>query len=225
MILILHLMNSPRFRPISLSPSPRGGFTLIELLIVIAIIAILTTLMIPAVSRFQQGAWQTGCVNTMRQLLVATQNLANDNDGKYPWMSYPAWGNGGPDMKGVLKPYTGTNAMNSSWVGPGLRCPAAAKNKKQWIWNDWWWPHYRYNEWYAKNTLPQYKYSDSVLYFDTCWPNWNPTTYAHYPGNNASLNVGYVDGHVARMPQTEFAKDNAGSESAWPLLRKGWVDP
>ena len=207
------------------------AFSLIELLVVVAIIAVLAAMIFPAISRMQQSAWEAGCLSNIRQLLVSTQLLATDNGGKFPWMGYPAWAPpGAPNMKTILKPYTGTNKQNSDWVGPGLLCPAAMHNNKQPMWvTNRWWPHYRYNEWYATNSLPQYKYSDAVLFFDVTFNDWDPSVCAHFPGPQARVNIGYADGHVASMPQTTYKKvgkstnPTNSSDYEADLYKNGWI--
>src|SRR6267142_2009658 len=57
-----------------------GGFTLIELLVVIAIIGLLASLLLPAISRAKAKAYNTVCVNQLRQLGTATRLYAEDND-------------------------------------------------------------------------------------------------------------------------------------------------
>ena len=57
------------------------AFTLIELLVVIAIIAILAALLLPALSAAKQRAKSAGCLNNMKQIILATKLYLDDNRG------------------------------------------------------------------------------------------------------------------------------------------------
>ena len=61
--------------------SLRRGFTLIELLVVISIIAILIALLLPALSAARQAAEVTLCSSNERQIALAIQDYANENNG------------------------------------------------------------------------------------------------------------------------------------------------
>src|ERR1700683_2698299 len=80
----------------------KRGFTLVELLVVIGIIALLISILLPALSKAMRAANVIACASNMRQLGQYMFMYANDNKGTLP-----------PIVEGCLDNGSGTGPNNS----------------------------------------------------------------------------------------------------------------
>jgi prepilin-type N-terminal cleavage/methylation domain-containing protein len=90
----------------------RRGFTLIELLVIIAIIALLMALLLPAVQRVREAANRIQCASNMRQMAIAQHNHNND----YGKLAVNRTGGNNMGWHAFLLPYIEADAVARSAV-------------------------------------------------------------------------------------------------------------
>jgi prepilin-type N-terminal cleavage/methylation domain-containing protein/prepilin-type processing-associated H-X9-DG protein len=113
------------------------GFSLVELLVVIGIIALLLSILMPALAKARASARNVQCLSNLRQIGAGFQTYANINQGWWPkaagtaknpnlfWSCsyiYPLIYNGVTPANGSYP-----DRVNEAWVqGSIFECPAAA---------------------------------------------------------------------------------------------------
>lgn len=101
----------------------RSAFSLIELLVSISIIAVLASLLLPALGTVKRAAQSIRCGGNLRQMAMAVLGYAQDNDGYL--VSYRI---GGVLWHDSLAPYaeadTASGSLNMNGSSVFLGCPA-----------------------------------------------------------------------------------------------------
>jgi prepilin-type N-terminal cleavage/methylation domain-containing protein/prepilin-type processing-associated H-X9-DG protein len=139
----------------------RSGFTLVELLVVIGIIALLVSILLPALNTAREQAQRTACLSNLRSLGQAVAIYQAESKGVFPPLSTWAAGTFGGNR------YREANLWIMLKVTPGSKvaaCPTALVNRQP--------PTYTS----AQRDLYSYKYNWYVAGAET-----NPIVAPHLP--------------------------------------------
>jgi prepilin-type processing-associated H-X9-DG protein len=94
------------------------------LLVVIAIIAVLAALLLPALARAKESARSIQCLSQMRQLGMAVQMYADENSEEFPRSQHSAFTHGQLTWGRALAPQLGGDTMTWTNLLLGVyRCP------------------------------------------------------------------------------------------------------
>jgi prepilin-type processing-associated H-X9-DG protein/prepilin-type N-terminal cleavage/methylation domain-containing protein len=205
----------------------RMGFTLVELLVVIGIVALLISILLPALNRARESAKQVACMSNLRQLSYLLQQYANDYHDFMPCVA----------SSELIDPFWNQKisryAFKTIQIGEGTNniftCPALADEA---------YPYPTFKTAYGLNgylgsTLTEpvnawltfvkrstvRRHSEKIVVGDGLTGTvillgleaYLPVS--RHP--NMSLNMGYLDGHVAGMPRADLNMDQGASTNPW----------
>ncbi len=204
----------------------KDGFTLVEMLVVIAILAALAGLLLPALSGARERARRTTCINNLRQLGVAYEMYAEDHYEKFPDQQTALYSGATDSSFKSIYPYY-IKTTKTFWcpssinrklpppdgdIGEYHSVPPTDNN-----WSDW------RNDWYAsyafvfglttnnKSSKPVPMISDRGIYNTRNLSNYNNLSGCdQLTGNHAwGINVLYIDGSAnwINLNQIDFSLD------------------
>lgn len=97
----------------------KRGFTMVELMIVIAVIAVLASIIMPKMSGARDKAAIQGCVQNLKKIGIAIEIYSNDNNGNY----YP------PGSYNYIYPYySGGCYLTPNYMKSSPVCPTGSNS-------------------------------------------------------------------------------------------------
>lgn len=202
-----------------------SAFSLIELLVACAVISILAAILVPALKNAQYAARDIQCANNMRQLHLAVQLYAHDNNNLYPSpISTFGQYNQLYFLHKYLTPAPFINYLSVPYQY--FRCPLANNDivREGW-WGSFGWPgssppekiysEFKMNDHaslVAKDLGSQLRPQKVVIFIDAI--DWKPR-------HRGRSNLCFFDGHIEKLAfeQYNIPGPEPGSATGLP---QGW---
>jgi len=170
---------------------------LIELLVVVAIVAMLAGLLLPALAHAKGQARSVQCRSQMRQIGLATVMYTDDNEGFLPRSTHSALAYGQLPWGYALVPYfltknyTKSDTLWTNLFNNMYRCPKDARRAADWS--------------YGKNVYPELSASE------TGGPTWHKLGTIPYPSATV-LYAEKLGGSMADHFMAQFWADGGTPE-------------
>lgn len=192
----------------------KRGFTLVELLVVMAIVAVLVAMLIPAVSKAKEQAVITKCRAMIKQLGLSALIYSDDFKQTFP-ANFSDSAAGQP-----LYNYTMKSLATTGCPGKGVR-----EGLTGWSYTElqaYSFPGLTWPEWGPVRTFQVLRPSQTALGIENAWFNtyspiyWETNTQDMGRHRSQGMNVVFPDGHA------EWLKSNARWENAADYASAEW---
>lgn len=199
------------------------GFTLVELLVVIGIIALLISILLPALRRAREAANTTVCSSNIRQVMLAFRFYADD------WKDFVAFGEGGAawytEWPTLMVNLGYIKKANDGYYSEILRCPNNRRPFSDSVYRTHFALNYRHSfGWTGANATQKWvdvkRASTTIMFVDgydysycVLWPYYDGgigglNTYTpDYRHPNNSMNAGFFDTHVESGDRFKYADE------------------
>ena len=192
------------------SPDKKNAFTLIELLVVVSIIALLVSILLPALAKAREQAKRTMCVSNQRAIATALVEYATEWNDNFPPATYwdPTKGTSGGWSGGMNPRHTLSIMHNDQWIWLGalfstgileddsprvLYCPSQSSNPDL--------SAYSYAVGWKQENLHRYTDTD----FANTGNRW--CSYMYRPFNKSALpGAGYSGAYIEWVNNLKYGK-------------------
>lgn len=124
------MIHTGHFQMVPVAAKRKCGFTLVELLVVISIIAILISILLPAMRMAREQVKVVACMSNLKQVHLATKMYVDENNNMYPEVidSIARGNHGFSNPMPEPHPYTFFYPLEPYMAGIGaLDCPNAPR--------------------------------------------------------------------------------------------------